>query len=239
MQVQRSELLLWLGFIKTRNLGQMPFSNSPMEEDCVPMSTGHKPRCRLLTARQMQRPRKRPVKPVDSTVPVEQNGVGTIGTGHGNGSVGEGGVAEGRGEQEKAEGPRGNPEEDGTNGGETGSRDDGVAQSAKPAQNTQEAMYGSYIQPVPVIIVGSHYDQLEGQSAVEAVQQTQRLVDELRDQYEEYLDISPQLYPLNCLKAVSAEIRALKERLCVVRSKLVDVRDVWVVCVCVCVCVCV
>lgn len=87
------------------------------------------------------------------------------------------------------------------------------------------AMYGSYIQPVPVIIVGSHYDKLEGQRAIEAVQKTQQLVDELREQFEEYLDISPQLYPLNCLKSVSAEIRALKERLCVVRSKLVEVNQ--------------
>ena len=191
------------------------------------MSTTHKPRCRLLTARQMQRPRKRPVAATDSSVPVVQNGTEVVVTVHRDESAGEEGVAGGRGEQGRAEGSRGDTEEEGRRA-EPGNRDEGLAQSAKPAQSIPEAMYGSYIQPVPVIVVGSHYDQLEGQSAVEAVQQTQRLVDELREQYEEYLDISPQLYPLNCLKAVSVEIRALKERLCVVRSKLVDVRDVHV-----------
>ena len=84
-------------------------------------------------------------------------------------------------------------------------------------------MYGSYIDPVPVVIVGSHYDKLEGQSALEAVRQTQQLVEELRDQFEEYLNISPRLYPLNCLSSVSKEIKELKERLCEVRSELIEV----------------
>ena len=43
--------------------------------------------------------------------------------------------------------------------------------------------------------------------------------------FEEYLYISPLLYPLNCLKAVSPEIKALKEHLCEVRAKLLEVID--------------
>ena len=101
------------------------------------------------------------------------------------------------------------------------------SQKAKELGNSSSspvAMYGSYIQPVPVIIVGSHYDQLESHRAEEAVRQTQQLVAEMREQFCEYLDISEQLYPLNCLKSVSPEIRALKGELCTVRSKLVEVR---------------
>ena len=245
-QVQRSELLWWLGFIKTRNLGQMPFANSPMEQDLVPMSTKPKPRKRLLTAKQMQRPKRRP-KPVenpDSPIPEQQNG---IGTGE------EGGVADIKAADNVFTPGRGGDREDAEAGeregvsGRTGEgdREEGKREaekedeSPKPKKRTSSspmaAMYGSYILPVPVIIVGSHYDQLEGQAAVAAVQQTQRLVDELREQFEEYLDISPQLYALNCLKSVSTEIRALKERLCTVRSKLVDVS--WAESTSVCECV--
>ena len=41
--------------------------------------------------------------------------------------------------------------------------------------------------------------------------------------FEEYLDISPCLFPLNCLKSVSAEIKLLKDHLCEVRSNLLEV----------------
>ena len=41
--------------------------------------------------------------------------------------------------------------------------------------------------------------------------------------FEECLLISPHLYPLNCLKSVSAEIKCLKDHLCEVRSKLLEV----------------
>ena len=41
--------------------------------------------------------------------------------------------------------------------------------------------------------------------------------------FAEYLDISPQLYPMNCLKAVSTEISRFKEQLCEIRSSLLEV----------------
>ena len=41
--------------------------------------------------------------------------------------------------------------------------------------------------------------------------------------FEECLDISPQLYPMNCLRAVSTEIGHFKEQLCEIRSKLLEV----------------
>lgn len=37
--------------------------------------------------------------------------------------------------------------------------------------------------------------------------------------------MSPYLYPLDCLKSVSLEIKALRDHLCEVRSKLVEVRS--------------
>ena len=84
-------------------------------------------------------------------------------------------------------------------------------------------MYGSVLQPVPVVIVGSHHDEIPPGKEIEVVANAQRLVDEMREVFEEHLDVSPRLYPLNCLKAVSVEMKVLKEQLCVVRSKLLEV----------------
>ena len=206
-QEQRSQLLLWLGFIKTRNLGQKPFVDSPTEQDSVPMATDQKPRRRLLTARLMQKPQV--VVASDTSIP-EQNGTETAGKGSG----GEEEAGKRKDELEGSEEARGAEENLAEGAGDPKNQNG----SQKPVE-----MYGSYIEPVPVVIVGSHYDKLEGQAATEAVQQAQQLVDELREQFEEYLTISPRLYPLNCLSAVSKEIKDLKERLCEVRSELVEV----------------
>ena len=163
---QRAELLWWLGFIKTRNLGQVPFYPSRMDQEAIPM-----PSRRKEIYRQLQ------VKPWmvkgDSLL---------------NGSSSK--------------------EEDLEDGN---------------SSDSQNSMYGSVLQPVPVVIVGSHLDLVPVDQQPEVVGNTQRLVDEMRDRFEEYLEISPKLYPLNCLKAVSAEIKVLKDRLCEVRSKLLEV----------------
>ena len=145
--------------------------------------------------------------------PPEQNGVGM------------GGMENGEEEEEAGR----EKEESGGSGEGRGAEENETAAGEPQNQNEvpkQAEMYGSYIDPVPVLIVGSHYDQFEGQgAATEAVQQTQQLVVELRQQFEEYLSISPRLYPLNCISAVSKEIKDLKERLCEVRSELVEVRS--------------
>ena len=171
------------------------------------MVTDQQPRRRLLTARQMQRPKRtvgRTVSAQDSSVP-EQTGTETAEKGSGD----EGESGEGVGGRED---PRGAAE----------NQTDGTVNRSREPEPSAE-MYGSYIDPVPVLIVGSHYDKLEAHSVAEAVRQTQELVDELREQFEEYLTISPRLYPLNCLSSVSKEIKDLKERLCEVRSELVEV----------------
>ena len=116
----------------------------------------------------------------------------------------------------------------------------GVEESDAP-----EEMYGSVLQPVPVIIVGSHYDLVPSTNQQPFLARTQDLVTEMKKRFalhstyytvnsmleaflsvfrfEEYLDISPKLFPLNCLKSVSAEIKLLKDHLCEVRSKLLEV----------------
>ena len=96
-------------------------------------------------------------------------------------------------------------------------------ESTDSSGSQEEGMYGSVLQPVPVVIIGSHYDQVPVDKQAEVVANTQRLVDEMRQKFGQYLEVSEILYPLNCLKAVSPEIRVLKERLCVVRSKLLEV----------------
>lgn len=85
----------------------------------------------------------------------------------------------------------------------------------------------SALQPVPVIIVGSHYDQIPAGDQQEVVTNAQSLVNEMKVKFEDYLDISTHLYPLNCLKAVSAEIKTLKEHLCEVRSRLLKVQPLY------------
>ena len=162
---QRAELLWWLGFIKTRNLGQVPFYPSRMEQEAIPM-----PSRRREIYRQLQ------VKPW---------------------MVKEGTLLNGSNKEEDLE--------DGN------------------SSDSQSSMYGSVLQPVPVVVVGSHLDLVPVDQQPEVVGNTQRLVDEMRDRFEEYLEISPKLYPLNCLRAVSAEMKVLKDRLCEVRSKLLEV----------------
>ena len=162
---QRAELLWWLGFIKTRNLGQVPFYPSRMEQEAIPM-----PSRRKEIYRQLQ------VKPW---------------------MVKEGTLLNGSNKEEDLE--------DGN------------------SSDSQSSMYGSVLQPVPVVVVGSHLDLVPVDQQPEVVGNTQRLVDEMRDRFEEYLEISPKLYPLNCLRAVSAEMKVLKDRLCEVRSRLLEV----------------
>lgn len=51
----------------------------------------------------------------------------------------------------------------------------------------------------------------------------QQLVSEMCSRYEEYLDIEPFLFPLDCRRATSPEMRAVKEQLSRVRRRLIQV----------------
>ena len=222
VDAQRSELLWWLGFIKTRNLGHTTFTSSPTEQDRVAMSMKSKPRRRLLSVKTLQRPVRKPTgrSALPATTSERSSGAenGSInGAGNGTGNGMENGTPE-----MTPRNKEGKEETEGDREGEGEGRRCAREEEGERGKPNPVAMYGSYLEPVPVIIVASHYDLLEGEKQREAVQQTQRLVDELREEFEEYLEISPQLYPLNCLRAVSPKIRALKERLCTVRSQLVE-----------------
>ncbi len=41
--------------------------------------------------------------------------------------------------------------------------------------------------------------------------------------FQDFLNISPHIFPINCLRAVSPEITQLKEHLCEVRGNLIQV----------------
>ena len=170
LKEQRAQLLWWLGFIKTRNLGQVPFRPSPTERGTVPMLSSKKEVYRLL--------------------PVQSWMLKT-------GSLGR-----------------------------SSRTSCGSLDSSPDASESHDNMYGSVLQPVPVIVVGSHYDLVPVERQAEVVARTQALVTERRDQFVEYLKISSHLYPLNCLRAVSLEMKELKEQLCEVRANLIEVRKV-------------
>ncbi len=170
LKEQRAQLLWWLGFIKTQNLGQVPFRPSSTECGTVPMLSSKKEVYRLL--------------PVQSWM---------LKTG-----------SLGRSSRTSCE----------------------SLDSSPDTSESQDNMYGSVLQPVPVIVVGSHYDLVPVERQAEVVARAQALVTEMRDQFVEYLKISPHLYPLNCLRAVSLEMKELKERLREVRANLIEVRNV-------------
>ena len=165
LKEQRTELLWWLGFIKTRNLSQVPFYPSQLEPGAIPMPCRRKDKYRLL-----------PVKPWMKTGTLQDSSLSN------------------RGDLEEGD-----------------------------SSDSQNSMYGSVLQPVPVIVIGSHLDLIPVDQQQKVVSNTQRLVDEMQDRFEEYLEISPKLYPLNCLRAVTPEMKVLKDRLCEVRSKLINV----------------
>lgn len=46
---------------------------------------------------------------------------------------------------------------------------------------SRETMYGTVLQPVPVVIVGSHYDRVSGQP--QTLANTQKLVKEMKERW--------------------------------------------------------
>ena len=63
--------------------------------------------------------------------------------------------------------------------------------SFRPGHDLQQVeeendMYGSVLQPVPVVIVGSHYDVVSSHSQQETVHAAQLLVNEMKERYIGY-----------------------------------------------------
>ena len=102
------------------------------------------------------------------------------------------------------------------------------------------AVQPSWLQNVPVIVVGSHYDVLQkdkSQLEVDGIlKEAQMLVNELQLQFWPYLKVIPDIIPLNCLMSKGEEMQKLKDQLDRIRRTRVQVCTVCVLCTYICVC---
>lgn len=71
--------------------------------------------------------------------------------------------------------------------------------------------------PVPVLIVGSHFDLLVDSQRSEIISQFENCLHEVSTKFHSSVDIIPQLFPVNCHKPNSSEIKHLKEQITAVR----------------------
>ena len=182
---QRAQLISWLGFVKSRNLGQLPFSSSVSQTDKVPMIRSRQRNKRTLPGRLRCGTMQWSGTTSDSSQDSSSSNSSCSG-----GSGGGGGTNSNNNNEESA----------------------------------QQA-YTSVIQQIPVLIVGSHYDLVPGERAEAVLKEVQALVVEVREMFQEYLEVYPKILPLNCLKATSTEMKDLKEELTTVSTKLVEVRN--------------
>ena len=53
--------------------------------------------------------------------------------------------------------------------------------SVHSEEESPETMYGTVLQPVPVVIVGSHFDLVSAHNQQAALANTQKLVEEMKD----------------------------------------------------------
>ena len=101
----------------------------------------------------------------------------------------------------------------------------------------------SWLQKVPVIVVGSHYDVLQREKSQAEVEETlrgvQMLVNEMQLQFWPFLKVIPDVIPLNCLASRGEEMQRLKEQLDKTRRTRVQVCVCVRACVRACVCACV
>ena len=85
----------------------------------------------------------------------------------------------------------------------------------------------SWLQKVPVIVVGSHYDILQREKSPADVEKTldevQMLLNEIQLQFWPFLKVVPDVIPLNCLASRGEEIQRLKEQLDKTRRTRVQV----------------
>jgi len=66
------------------------------------------------------------------------------------------------------------------------------------------------LQKVPVVVVASHLDQVD---ALTEIPKVEKLVKEMKEIFNDSLDIEIKLYPLNCLNARSPDLTNLKDYL--------------------------
>ena len=96
-------------------------------------------------------------------------------------------------------------------------------ESSRLSIASEDGMYGSVILPVPVVVIGSHYDLLPSSEAPRALERLQDYANEMRDLFKLYLVLSDKVFPLACHMPKSDEMLKLKQELVSVRSKLMKV----------------
>lgn len=77
--------------------------------------------------------------------------------------------------------------------------------------------------PVPVLVVGSHFDLLVDSQRSEIISQFENCLHELSTKFHSSVDIIAQLFPVNCHKPNSSEIKHLKEQITAVRTTDLEV----------------
>lgn len=58
-----------------------------------------------------------------------------------------------------------------------------IEKAAVPMPNSQRQAFGNVLPPVPVVIVGSHYDQIPLERQQETITKVQSLIDEVKVRY--------------------------------------------------------
>ena len=88
---------------------------------------------------------------------------------------------------------------------------------------SEDAMFGSVVLPVPVIVIGSHYDLLSPEVGRRALERLQDFANEMGELFKIYLVLSDRVFPLACNMPKSEEMLKLKQELVAVRSRLMKV----------------
>lgn len=96
--------------------------------------------------------------------------------------------------------------------------------SSVPATN--RSLGATSLTPIPVFVVGTHADVLSDVARYEKVSRMEAIVRSKTGNYEDSLDLFPQIFAVNCLKSRTSEMKLLKEQLCRARAAILEVRAV-------------
>ena len=71
---------------------------------------------------------------------------------------------------------------------------------------------------VPVIVVGSHLDLISENQRSEVIGQVESCINDFSVMFRSSLEIIPQVFPINCVKPSTSELKYLKEQISIVQS---------------------
>ncbi|KAL5476240.1 hypothetical protein EMCRGX_G026162 [Ephydatia muelleri] len=89
---------------------------------------------------------------------------------------------------------------------------------------SEDAMFCSVVLPVPVVVIGSHYDLLSPEVGRRALERLQDFANEMRELFRLYLMLSDRVFPLACNMPKSEEMHKLKQELLALRSRLMKLQ---------------